>query len=102
MNYPSDMDTECILICNAMNALAGITTMESCCGHGDRPFRIYFVAEEIKSLAPIAGNCLSSAWHLEVRWANGSSSVYFVLEGPVGPPDISGGANDFAAWLSHC
>jgi hypothetical protein len=42
--YDGFMDDECIALCNAMNALPGITTVESCCGHGGlgSPFRIWF------------------------------------------------------------
>ncbi len=35
-------DPEVVELCNAMNALPGITTLESCCGHGKIPFRIFF------------------------------------------------------------
>lgn len=40
--YDKVMDKECIELCDAMNALPGIQTIESCCGHGNSPYRIYF------------------------------------------------------------
>jgi hypothetical protein len=42
--YDGFMDEDCLDLCNAMNALPGIETTESCCGHGGlgSPFRIWF------------------------------------------------------------
>ena len=34
MIYPDDMDSEVIPICDALNALPGVTTHYSCIGHG--------------------------------------------------------------------
>ncbi len=99
MNYPDSMDTECIPICDALNALPGIKTHESCCGHGVHPHRIFFCAETIPSLRPILVAARSSAWHVEANWANGGDAIYFMLEGPIGPAAMPGGANDFATWL---
>ena len=47
---PDDMDEECIELCEAMNTLPGIWTIESCCGHGERNYRIWFRADDMKSL----------------------------------------------------
>jgi hypothetical protein len=46
--YDGFMDDECIELCNAMNALPGIETTESCCGHAGfaSPFRIWFKVKE--------------------------------------------------------
>lgn len=44
--YDGFMDDECLDLCNAMNALPGIETTESCWGHGGSPFRIYFKVKE--------------------------------------------------------
>ena len=99
MNYPANMDPECITICNALNALPGIATHESCCGHGSEPHRIFFTSETVDGLAPVLRCSLSSAWSVEARWANGNDTVYFMLKGPIGAPDIPGGADDFASWL---
>ena len=35
------MDNECINLCNALNEIKGIQTIESCCGHGDESFSIW-------------------------------------------------------------
>jgi hypothetical protein len=99
--YPADMDAECILICDALNALPGIQTVESCCGHGERPHRIFFSAVLIEHLRPVLMASHSSGWHVEARWANGGDAIYFLLEGPIGPANMPGGANDFAEWITN-
>lgn len=39
---PSDIDQECIKICTALNELPGIRTFESCCGHDEHGFWVWF------------------------------------------------------------
>jgi hypothetical protein len=39
---PQDIDLECKNLCIALNALPGIETDESCCGHGKESYRIWF------------------------------------------------------------
>lgn len=53
MTLPKDMDKECIKLCEALNILPGIQTIESCCGHGGRRFRIRFEASALKYLPPV-------------------------------------------------
>lgn len=40
--YPKGMDAEVIDLCNAINSLPNLRTNESCWGHGDMPFQIWF------------------------------------------------------------
>lgn len=44
------MDNKCIDICNAMNSLNGIETTESCCGHGNTEYVIFFKVTDAKGL----------------------------------------------------
>lgn len=48
--YQGEMDSEVIDLCDAMNALPGINTVESCCGHGSDHFSIYFRVTDEKGL----------------------------------------------------
>ena len=48
--YPNDMDTECVSLCDAMNRFPGIETILSCCGHGKKPFMIWFVTRSLEDL----------------------------------------------------
>ena len=41
INYPDDMDKECIPLCDLFNSI-GLTTQFSCCGHGESLFQIIF------------------------------------------------------------
>ena len=36
------IDPECASLCRAINGIAGLTTIESCCGHGKSEFHIWF------------------------------------------------------------
>lgn len=48
---PADMDSECVSICNTLNRLPGLMTYESCSGHGERPFYIWFRCDNIDTLS---------------------------------------------------
>ena len=96
--YPSDMDAECIEICDALNALPGIMTQQSCCGHGRNRFMVIFGCSSFESLAILAQACTSSAWNISTGY--GSEGLHFALNGPIGPEDMAGGAKDFVAWIT--
>lgn len=79
--YPAGMDIECIPLCDALNALPGIRTFESCCGHGRGPFRVFLTAESLKDLRQIlVPLSAGTPWRLEANWANGGNIIYFILE----------------------
>ena len=61
MLYDGDMDKECIPLCDAMNAVKGIITSESCCGHGKESFSIYFKVTSFKGLFFIT-RCIDSRY----------------------------------------
>jgi len=48
--YYGKMDKEVINLCNAINEIEGLETIESCSGHGKDTFRIFFIVTRIKSL----------------------------------------------------
>lgn len=100
-HYPDDMDIECVKLCDVLNDLAGIRTCSSCCGHGDRPYRIFFTTVLVEHLHPILRAIESSAWRVEISWSNGTGIALCMLQGPVGTADIPGGANDLATWIKQ-
>ena len=51
---PDDMDKECIALCNTLNRIPGVKTVESCCGHGESPFRLWFRCTDITVIARLA------------------------------------------------
>ncbi|KKL56769.1 hypothetical protein LCGC14_2242080 [marine sediment metagenome] len=106
------IDPECVNLCVALNTLNGITTQESCCGHGDDPFRIWFVSDTIESLASLmeilaktGKHNVTSPWTVTViieYWSHKRRAhpVVLLLEGPVGGYKE---AEDVATLiLEHC
>lgn len=86
---PDDVDPECRLLCEAMNLVAGIRTIESCCGHGERPYQVYFTANSLDSLPTLlywfAGcHCGYYGWNVFAKTDCAMSPVMFRVEGPVG------------------
>lgn len=48
---PSDMDKECIELCEVLNDLPGAETFESCMGHGKHPYWIFFKCIDIDTIS---------------------------------------------------
>lgn len=53
VKYPKDIDKQCIPLCDALNFIPSIRTLESCCGHGKDSFKIWFTIKKIKYLTVI-------------------------------------------------
>ena len=85
-----DMDKECISICDAINLYSpDFYTVESCCGHGKGPFRIFFCVNKLGRLPEILyfiDSCHSgfAGWHVEVYTDCAMSHNSFMLEGGKG------------------
>jgi hypothetical protein len=44
-NMPTEdeqLDPEVVALCEALNSLSGVETVQSCCGHARYPFRVWF------------------------------------------------------------
>lgn len=83
------MDNECTKLCEAMNGLPGIQTIESCCGHGKDPYRIWFTVEGLEFLPDLlywfdGCHCGCAGWRVFVKTDCAKSPACFVVEGPVG------------------
>lgn len=50
VDYGPGMDEECISLCDAMNAVNGIVTSESCSGHGREGLQVWFKTTSFKGL----------------------------------------------------
>ena len=77
-----DMDPACVPICEAMNMLLGITTYESCQGHGKHGMWIFFAALTVEALRPILTILPEHSWTVQALWHNGSDTIGFWLKGP--------------------
>ena len=84
MPYDGRMDPECVALCNALNALPGIQTFESCCGHGEHPFWIFFFSAKKQDLEPVL-KALDHRWQVLVSHVDCPYRVVFLLEGPIDP-----------------
>ena len=85
MTLPSNIDSEVRKLCEAMNALPGIETIESCCGHGARPLKVWFYATSLKALPRLIyylSSCHSGAvgWTCKAITDCGMSPVKFLVE----------------------
>ena len=87
------VDLEARSLVKALNALPGITTKESCCGHGKRPFCIWFDVDEMHSpgfmclarcTCPRYYGYRRGTWEVKLYHSD-VNPVTFVLEGPKGP-----------------
>ena len=89
MKYPKNIDKECILLCDAMNKISGIMTLESCCGHKKTNFRIWFSVTNLDNLPQLlywfdGCHCGFYGWRVLVSTDCGMSPVKFKVEGPKG------------------
>lgn len=87
--YRGEMDQECVALCDAMNLFPGIQTVESCCGHGEMPYAIWFKAVDLLVLPPLlywfdGCHCGFYGWRVIAKTDCGCSPVTFMVEGPMG------------------
>lgn len=92
-----DLDPEVLDLCVALNKLPGIMTIESCCGHGENPYRIWFVIEDDDlDKLPAAlyyfdrCHCGLPDWKVVVTTDCAMSPVHFMIEGPTGETAYDG------------
>jgi hypothetical protein len=86
--YDGLMDAECVALCDALNHLDGIRTTESCCGHGERPYWICFVADSLEALPQLLywfDQCHTfPGWCVVAQTDCAMSPATFRIEGPSG------------------
>lgn len=70
----SYVDPECISVIKAINAVPGLATTGSCCGHGRQPFEVWFKLTDTKKIhnlqviafATDRRYCCPVGWHAEL------------------------------------
>ena len=87
--FPDGMDKECVSLCESVNLLLGIETCESCCGHGEHEFRIWFEAEDLEDLPSLlywldSCHCGFRGWLVIATTDCAMRPVIFLIEGPIG------------------
>ena len=66
MKYDGEMDPECILLCDAINRIPGVDTTESCCGHDNGTFRVFFHIEDQRTVSILL--YYIDPCHMGFRW----------------------------------
>ena len=88
-DYGPGMDREMQALCDTLNALPGVYTVDSCGGHGKRPPMVFFFCTSFKSLAKIQRAIdpryggLSMPWRLSCTITDvpqHGTSLMFVLD----------------------
>ncbi len=81
------MDAECVDLCNAINSMKGLETVESCCGHNYQPYRIFFKCHELSALRFLQSCIDNRYWKHGSEWSitshisdTGPEPLYFLLE----------------------
>lgn len=81
------MDAECVDLCNAINSMKGLETVESCCGHNDQPYRIFFKCHDIPALRFLQSCIDNRYWEYGNLWSittcigdTGPEQLGFMLE----------------------
>lgn len=87
----SNMDRECIELCEALNQIEGIRTVESCCGHGKSAYCIWLVTDSLGALPLVAWSfdgchCGHYGWRVVVQTDCSMAPLVFMIEGPQGIP----------------
>ena len=108
VKYTGKMDPECIPLCDAINSYPGFETTESCCGHGNHPFWIFFRIDSllnpnlpvfIRAFNHVYNGC-DSKWTIQLGAGEMvEHDIYFLIEGPTGSFDD---ANKIAKCLISC
>lgn len=80
MKYDDRMDPECIAICDAINLIPGIRTVDSCCGHGKFPFSVYMYADDARYTAIILFYVMEHRWNMRLRTDCTMYPPYIVLD----------------------
>jgi len=86
------MDVECVVLCDAINLYSPkIMTVESCCGHGERPYKIWLHIKpeglaELPHILYYLDTCHTgrAGWSCEVYTDCAMSPVTFKITGPIG------------------
>ena len=111
--YDDGMDKEVIDLCNVMNALPGIETTDSCCGHSASPFNIFFnvTSSDDKGLFFLT-RCVDRRywkygylWNIELSVGDQYDTIfpitYLLNSGPIVGEDAYEQAKDLIENMNH-
>lgn len=101
-----DLDDEVRELVKAINRFEGIRTTESCCGHGDEPFRIWFAVRDLVDLPPLLfwlDGCHNGVygWHVVVYTDCSMAPARFMIESTSKGKEAYEEANKIAACMNE-
>lgn len=91
----ANWDPGVVALCDAINAVPGLRTTESCEGHGEQPFRVWLVADAPQALFPLGRACSHNYYGCRLRVIaqitdHPERAVQFVVESlDVGPAAVA-------------
>jgi hypothetical protein len=98
--YVGEMDPECIALCDAINHIPGLQTTESCCGHGESLFRIWFTVTDPKEFSVLLYYLVPChvgfLWNCYAKTDCGMSPVGYYIESQVKGEEAYEQANKIA------
>jgi hypothetical protein len=81
------MDAECVDLCDTINSMKGLETVESCCGHNYQPYRIFFKCYDLSALRFLQSCIDGRYWEFGYKWRitsyisdTGPEQLTFMLE----------------------
>jgi hypothetical protein len=81
------MDAECVDLCDTINSMKGLETVESCCGHNYQPYRIFFKCYDLSALRFLQSCIDGRYWEFGYKWRitsyisdTGPEPLTFMLE----------------------
>ena len=105
-----EMDKECIPLCDALNAINGIITFESCSGHGKEELSVFFKSTSWKGLFFVTRCIDNRYWEYGDKWTcelivgdtyrNGILPIHFWLHSEDVGDDAYEQANDLVGNLN--
>ena len=70
ITLPDSMDAECIGLCTLLNRLPGVETYESCCGHLQNPYWVFFNCNDLRTVTrlgrAVSKNYSDGKWEIVV------------------------------------
>jgi hypothetical protein len=81
--YDGYIDEECIELCDKLNSLSSVETLESCCGHCKNPYMIFFKCYDFIRLGKlyrcVNRNYSDGKWRIEVFGSDVQPCYEFIL-----------------------
>lgn len=76
-----DIDEPIRDLCVALNAIEGIKTTESCCGHGNSRCQIWLKFDKLETIYKFLHFCMNHEFHWDLCFETGDPDLYQIYEG---------------------